>query len=72
MWWADCDDGVEEGNFLIGWWPDRLVGARTYTLALVCLLARDVGDTSQSHPKVDGGPEIGTGGLSMVVPTRPY
>jgi hypothetical protein len=29
---------------------------------LVCLLARDLGDTSQGHPTVDGGPEIGTGG----------
>jgi hypothetical protein len=28
----------------------------------VCLLARDMGDTSQGHLTVDGGLEIGTGG----------
>ena len=27
------------------------------------LLARDMGDTSQGHRTVGGGPEIGTGGL---------
>ena len=31
----------------------------------VCLLARDMGDTSQGHLTVDGGPEIGTGGLNL-------
>jgi hypothetical protein len=30
------------------------------TPALVCSLARDLGDTSQGHRTVDGGPEIRT------------
>jgi len=34
-----------------------------YTPVLICLLARDMGDTGQGHLTVDGGPEIGTGGL---------
>jgi hypothetical protein len=40
------------------------------TPALVCLLAQDIGDTSQGHRTVGRGPEIGTGG-PMAVPTRP-
>ena len=35
----------------------------TYNPALLCLLARDMGDMGRGHRTVDGGPEIGTGGL---------
>jgi hypothetical protein len=33
---------------------------RSYTPALVCLLAQDMGNASQGRPTVDGSPEIGT------------
>ena len=36
---------------------------------LVCLLGRDIGDTSQGHLTFDGGPRIGTGG-PWSLPTR--
>jgi len=39
------------------------MGHGSYTPALVCLLARDMRDTNQGHLTVDGGLEIGTGGL---------
>jgi hypothetical protein len=34
------------------------VGHLTYTPALVCLLAQDMGSTSQGHATVHGSPEI--------------
>jgi len=42
--------------------------ALLYTPALACLLARDMGDSSQGHRTIDGGPEIGTGGLLLYQP----
>ena len=44
------------------------LGPVAYTPALVCLLARDIAETSQGHLTVDRGPEIGTRGLYLSGP----
>lgn len=57
--------------------PDDTKGTNSpplkrYNQIQVCLIARDMSRMSQSHPKIDRGPEIGAKERPMVAPTKPF